>query len=61
MGVVSLESSSSVELCSSVSEFCVKLFEEDGRGSSICTTIELSQQGQNVFLFSPRNKNIYYL
>lgn len=54
MGVSSLESSSSVKFCSSVSELCTKLLEEDWTGSSIWTTIELSQLGQTVFLFSPR-------
>lgn len=54
MGVDSLESSSSVEFCTSISEFCIELLEVDGIGSSICTTIELSQLGQQFFLFSPR-------
>lgn len=53
IGVESLDFSSSIKLCWFVSKHCFVVFEEEGRGSSsICTTIELSQLGQQFFLFS---------
>lgn len=53
IGVESFEFSSSIKVCMSTSEHSFNALEVDGRGSSsICIIVELSQLGQQFFLFT---------